>query len=94
MLPPWEGFDETSHYSYVQQLADQWVLPRFHTARMAADVEAYARDAPMPYANVPPYSRNGGLTYQSFFAGPADRVARVKALVHGRPDAPRQSAAT
>ena len=92
MLPPWEGFDETGHYSYVQQLADQWVLPRLHTARMAADVEAYARDAPMPYANVPPYSRNGGLTYQSFFAGPADRVARVKALVHGRPDAPRQYA--
>jgi hypothetical protein len=93
MLPPWEGFDETGHYSYVQQLADQWVVPRVDSSRMAADVDAYARIAPMPYANAPPFARDGALTYQTFFAGRADRVARAGAFIHGRPDAPRRYAA-
>ena len=35
MLPPWEGFDETAHYSYLQQLADRGELPRLGTARMS-----------------------------------------------------------
>jgi hypothetical protein len=29
VLPPWEGFDETAHYSYVQQLAETGRWPRF-----------------------------------------------------------------
>jgi hypothetical protein len=90
MLPPFEGFDETGHYSYIQQLADQGVLPRITTSRMGADVEAYARIAPMPYANTPPFARDGAATYESFFAEPADRLTRVAALVHDRPDTPRQ----
>jgi hypothetical protein len=90
MLPPWEGFDETSHYSYLQQLADQRVVPRVYSARIAADVDDYALIAPMPYGNVAPYARDGGLTYQTLWVGPADRVTRVGAFVHGRPDAPRR----
>ncbi|PYM60955.1 MAG: hypothetical protein DMD79_14360 [Candidatus Rokuibacteriota bacterium] len=39
ILPPWEGFDETAHYSYLQQLADRGELPRLGTARMSTDVE-------------------------------------------------------
>jgi hypothetical protein len=41
ILPPWEGFDETAHYSYLQQLADRGELPRLGTARMSTDVERY-----------------------------------------------------
>jgi hypothetical protein len=90
MLPPWEGFDETGHYSYLQQTADQRVLPRVDASRMAADIDEYARIAPMPYANIPPYSRDGAQTYRTFFAGPADRAARTAAFVHDRPLAPRR----
>jgi hypothetical protein len=60
---------------------------------MSADVEAYARVAPIPYGSVPPFSRNGGVTYQAFFTGPADVVSRAAAFVHGRPEAPRRYAA-
>jgi hypothetical protein len=28
LLPPFEGFDETGHYSYIQQLADTGRSPR------------------------------------------------------------------
>ena len=90
LLPPWEGFDETAHYSYVQQLADRWEVPRFNRARMSAEVEAYARRAPLPYANTPPFTREGALTYGAFFAGPAEGVAHAGAFVHGRPEAPRR----
>jgi hypothetical protein len=89
LLPPWEGFDETAHYSYVQQLVDRWELPRVHSARISADVEAYARRGPMPYASAP---AEDGLTYRGLFASPADVVARAGALVHGRPETPRRYA--
>lgn len=90
LLPPWEGFDETGHYSYVQQLADRWEVPRFNRARMSAEVEEYAHRAPLPYANTPPFTREEALTYGAFFAGPAEGVARAGAFVHGRPEAPRR----
>src|SRR6516225_9387061 len=48
MLPPWEGFDETAHYSYLQQLADTRTLPRWGD-RMSKAVEEYAFAAPLPY---------------------------------------------
>lgn len=93
MLPPWEGFDETAHYSYVQQLSDRWELPRLPTARMSKDIEDYARMAPLPYSSVPPFEHNGGLTYMAFFAGSHEAVARGKALLHDRPGETRRYAA-
>jgi hypothetical protein len=89
LLPPWEGFDESAHYSYIQELADTGSVPRMETARISADVERY-RDAPLPYASRPPFESNGALTYRTFFAGGPDRVGRGEALVHRRPEAPRR----
>lgn len=40
-LPPWEGFDETAHYSSIQQIADAGILPRYDSARISRDVEEY-----------------------------------------------------
>jgi hypothetical protein len=90
LLPPWEGFDETGHYSYIQELADRGEVPRLNQARMSAEVEAYARRAPLPYASAPPFTREGALTYGAFFAGSAESVAHAGAFVHGRPGAPRR----
>jgi hypothetical protein len=86
-LPPWEGFDETAHYSYLQQLSDRWELPRLDVARLSGDVEKYGDVAPLPYTAT---MKSRGLTYKSFFEAPGDLVARAKLTVHGRPHVPRQ----
>src|SRR5437870_10873001 len=65
MLPAWEGFDETAHYSYLQQLVDTRALPRWGQARMSKAVEDYAGTAPLPYTSVAPFDANRGLTYRA-----------------------------
>lgn len=88
MLPPWEGFDETAHYSYLQQLADTRTLPRWGD-RMSKAVEEYAFAAPLPYTSVAPFEANGGLTYRALFlTSSPEAVSRATALVHRRPSAP------
>lgn len=89
ILPPWEGFDETAHYSYIQQIADTWELPRLRISKISKDVEDYALAAPVPYSSEPPYERNDGLTYKSYFEGPAETVALGRAIVHDRLVRPR-----
>lgn len=62
LLPPFEGFDETGHYSSILQIADTGDIPRLGTAWMAREVEAYQTQGPMPYSA-------SGLTYKPFFQG-------------------------
>ena len=88
VLPPWEGFDETAHYSYIQQLADQREVPRLYRARVSMDVERYSRVAPLPYS----LKDAGGITYERFFAGSEEARVTAKAFIQGRPDQPRQYA--
>ncbi|HWA23951.1 MAG TPA: glycosyltransferase family 39 protein [Caulobacterales bacterium] len=59
-LPPWEGFDETAHYSSVQQIADTGAIPLLGRDRLGADVEAYR--GPQHYGA-------GALTYRDFARG-------------------------
>ena len=88
VLPPWEGFDETAHYSSVQQLADRREVPELYQARMSTDVERYSRLAPLPYS----LESQGGITYRTFFAGSGEELARAREFIHGRPDEPRRYA--
>ncbi|MBW1744584.1 MAG: hypothetical protein JRJ47_14330 [Deltaproteobacteria bacterium] len=90
ILPPWEGFDETGHYAYLQQIADISTLPRHGVARMSADVQQYRRFAPIPYRSEPPMEKNRGFTYKSFFEGPSEFVKRGRDYVRHRPDKPRR----
>jgi hypothetical protein len=85
LLPPWEGFDEPAHYSYIQQVADTASLPAMASARISDDVERYRRDGPMPYAGRPPFERNGGLTYRTFFDERAETPRAGRTLIHDRP---------
>ena len=89
MLPPWEGFDETAHYSYLQQIADIGTLPRLGKDRLSGDVERYRAFAPIPYSGTPPMENNGGFTYKSFFEASPDIVQRGYEHVHIRPNEPR-----
>jgi hypothetical protein len=64
-LPPFEGFDETNHFSYIQQIADTGSIPRYGIDKESTDVESYP--GPRHYSPSPPYDSVGGLTYRSFF---------------------------
>lgn len=83
-LPPWEGFDEPAHFSYVQHVAAAGTWPAREESFLAADVEAYTRLGPMPYDTLP-----RGVTYERFFAGPPGTIAALRRLLHDRPVRPR-----
>jgi hypothetical protein len=69
VLPPFEGFDETAHWSYIQQFADELRVPVFGQDRLAADVYAYPGPMASPL----------GQPYRDYFrhAPPAADVART-----------------
>lgn len=82
-LPPWEGFDETAHYSSIEQLADTGVMPELATARVAIEIEDYAMRGPTPYRRSPPYDQNGGMTYADFFAKPQAGLDAFRGYLFG-----------
>jgi len=89
ILPPWEGFDETAHYSYLQQIADTLKIPRQGTAFISKDVEKYRLFSPIPYRSVSPVEQNGGLTYKDFFESSAEDVKIGGEHIHKAPMNPR-----
>ncbi len=75
LLPPFEGFDETGHYSSILQIADAGQVPHLGDAWMAREVEAYQAAGPMPYS---PPTLQAGTTYRAYFQGdPAPRGTAV-----------------
>lgn len=90
LLPPWEGFDETAHYSSIQQIADTKTLPRYGSARISGEVEKYAQFAPIPYSGSPPVEKNGGYTYKSFFDSSTETWERGFNHVSKSPPKPRE----
>src|SRR5437868_12356123 len=68
VLPPFEGFDETAHYSYIREIADTHAIPVFGRSTITAGVGDYRRGGPMPYSSVVPFDSNGGWTYATFAA--------------------------
>ncbi len=66
LSPPWEGFDETAHWSYLQQLSDTGSAPRYGLDRLSRDVDAYP--GPMRYGEAPPFEATGRATYRSYRA--------------------------
>ena len=83
LLPPFEGFDETAHYSYIQQVAETGRWPR-HGDKMSRDIDDYLRVAPS--------ATHGPWTYRAFFAAPPDLVAAGRRAVHARPAKARRFA--
>jgi len=73
LLPPWEGFDETAHFSYIQQIAETGSWPN-REGKISSEVEEYAKVAPTPYPSVPPWDTTGHWTYYRFFASAADVI--------------------
>jgi len=69
VLPPWEGFDETAHWSYIQELADTGHAPRYGADGISRDVDAYR--GPMTYSGAEPFDRTGHLTFRRYRQGGA-----------------------
>lgn len=84
VLPLFEGFDETAHYSSVQLIADEGRIPAYGKDRFAKDVVDYLSDAPGPYLATPPIVDGGGLTYAEIFTSP-EREATAREMIAGRP---------
>jgi len=75
LLPPFEGFDETAHYSYIEQIAETGAWPRLNDP-IAAEVSDYLDAAPAPT------SLHARWSYRAFFAAPPETIAQGRAVVH------------
>jgi hypothetical protein len=75
LLPPFEGFDEIAHYSYIQQVAQTGTWPRA-LGPMSAEVEDYQRMIPGV----------GGASYPAFFAASPDSIQAVAKAIHAERD--------
>ncbi len=67
MLPPYEGFDENGHYSYISFLADRHGIPDFRSTEFDFASSENADHMPRRYSATPPFEKNGGKTYADFF---------------------------
>jgi hypothetical protein len=79
LLPPWEGFDETAHYSYIQQFAETGQWPRFGDAQ-SKEVEDYLKVAPGAA------SLQARWSYREFFASPAAVIEAGRNAAHSPRD--------
>ena len=82
LLPPFEGFDETAHYSYIQQIAQTGSWPHLNDP-IAAEVEEYLRLAPSSRA------LNGRWSYPVFFAESPETIRAGAAAIHAGRDPAR-----
>ena len=82
MLPPFEGFDEPGHYSYLQQIAETGTWPK-HGDPMSADVDDVLKVAPTAAAMGPRW------TYRSFAVAEAGVIAAGRDAIHAEPPTPR-----
>ena len=67
MLPIWEGFDETAHFSYIQQVADNGKLPLDGKDPISTDIEKYYDYAPVLRPLASEFQSKDRLIYRSFF---------------------------
>src|SRR5215475_14461943 len=66
-LPPFEGYDENAHWSYIQQIADQKRLPPAVESWLSQDMSDYA--GPRPFQLSTP-DRPSGAAFRRYFAEP------------------------
>jgi uncharacterized membrane protein YeaQ/YmgE (transglycosylase-associated protein family) len=79
-LPPFEGFDEIAHYSYIEQIAETGTWPRFD-GPWSTEVDEYLQAAPSAFT--------GKYSYHGFFASNLDVIEKGRAAIHSDRDASR-----
>ena len=81
-MPPFEGFDEHGHYSYIQQVAETGHWPRLNE-RMSKDVDDYLALAPAPDSIPRQWS------YHDFFQAQPGVIAAARDAIQSPRAAPR-----
>lgn len=79
VLPLWEGYDEYSHFAYVQHVSLHGSIPIPGISRISREVSASLESTPLPWTlrNLGP----GAIPYDSFWRlPPHSREARIAAL--------------
>ena len=79
-LPPFEGFDEIAHYSYIEQVAETGTWPRFDD-RLSAEVDEYLQAAPSSF--------KGKYNYHEFFASNLNVIEKGRVAIYSDRDASR-----
>lgn len=82
LLPPFDGFDETAHYSYIQQIAETGRWPR-RSDKLSQDIPNYLEVAPTTE------NMHGRWTYLEFFASNAATIAAGRQAIQSPPATPR-----
>lgn len=80
VLPPFEGFDETAHYSSIREIADTRTVPKYGLSRIATVVEAYGAHAPLPYMQQHGVTLERPMSYRDFVRDDATRGAFAQAF--------------
>src|SRR5262245_18369001 len=82
LLAPWEGFDETAHFSFIQQIADTGTWPTGKEP-LSADVEASSRKTPAV-----PFLRAWG-SYDALKTVASEVLDAARRELHDAPAVPR-----
>lgn len=80
VLPPFEGFDETAHYSSLLEIADRRTVPAYGESRIATIVEQYGAQAPLPYMQQHGVSVASPMSYRDFMQNAEARDAFKRAF--------------
>jgi hypothetical protein len=87
VVPPYEGFDESAHYSYISHLADRGEVPIIGKMRFDRTLAVDLAQLPRPYSSVPPFEQIGGLTHQQFHEALSDSTRDQAILQYWSPRA-------
>ena len=82
LLPPFDGFDETGHYSYIQQVAETGRWPR-RGDKMSKNIDDYLKVAPTTD------SMHGPWSYYGFFSSGSGVIEAGRQAIQTRPMTPR-----
>ncbi|MEM6413706.1 MAG: hypothetical protein AAF720_03520 [Pseudomonadota bacterium] len=87
--PPFEGFDETAHYSSVQLIADEGRIPVYGKDLIARDVNEYLTVGPDRYSSVPPFDESPNKSYKDVFMDEGG-VDAMRSFINQPPKTPRK----
>ena len=68
-LPPWEGYDEAAHFSYIETMASELRPPQYGKDQLSERIINYAKEYPLPYTTVIPLDAPylaGAMTYYAW----------------------------
>ena len=82
-MPLWEGYDEYSHFAFVEYLVQQGSLPVPGATRNSYEVESSLQAYPLPWTQQD--LQPGAITYERWWSlTPADRARRLAGVLPSR----------